>query len=196
MDWLKWSCWRALRHQAAYKSNEIWFNGARRQRNLISLMGWLLFLWGGYGRQQAAKGSAKERERSKQPINESNGAERQKKVSEINHSSLNWLRNEGRQPQWSNQWRRMDWLNGAPRSQQLRGKPIQQQYNFILPRKRDWNWLNCWNGREGANQITLWFVGGRRRPILPFNTFIFLCSRTPFDRQIYVRRVAQCLSIF
>ena len=63
--------------------------GACGQRNLISLMGWLLFLWGGYGRQQAAKGSAKERERSKQPINESNEAERQKKVSEINHSSLN-----------------------------------------------------------------------------------------------------------
>ena len=31
--------------------------------------------------------------------------------------------------------------SGAPRGQQPRGKPIQQQYNFIRPPKRDWNWL-------------------------------------------------------
>ena len=68
--------------------------------------------------------------------------------SEINHSSLNWLRNEGRQPQWSNQWRRMDWLNGAPSCWRQRGKAkAAKTANPSIPAELwAWNWLEllCW----------------------------------------------------
>ena len=43
----------------------------------------LFLIWGGYGRQQAAKGSAKERKQKKNKWNESIGAERQPKVAQL-----------------------------------------------------------------------------------------------------------------
>ena len=52
MDWLKWSCWRALRPFAAYGWNEMESNkakvGERANKNKINF----IFNWAQWARQQ------------------------------------------------------------------------------------------------------------------------------------------------